>query len=156
MGIRNIRKYGDEVLRKTSKPVEVFNERLQILIEDMKETMCLAEGVGLAAPQIGVLKRVAVIDIGEGFVELINPEILYEEGEVVGREACLSVPGLLGEVARPEKVKVSAQDVSGKPFEFTGEGLLARAICHEIDHLDGILYIDKVIKFIDSESDEQI
>lgn len=154
MGTRNIRKYGDDVLRKVSKEVEVFDERLKILIEDMKETMKSAEGVGLAAPQIGVLRRVAVIDVGEGFIELINPKIIREEGEVVAREACLSVPGLLGEVARPKKVKVAAKGIDGDPFEIEGEDLLARALCHEIDHLDGILYIDKVIRFVDPDSEE--
>lgn len=154
MGIRNIRKYGDDVLRKTSKKVRDFDERLHTLIEDMKETMQAAEGVGLAAPQIGILKRVAVIDVGEGFIELVNPQIVFTEGEVVAREACLSVPGLLGEVARPQKVRVTAQDSKGNPIEIEGEGLLARALCHEIDHLEGVLFVDKVIKFVEPDSEE--
>ena len=154
MGIRNIRKYGDDVLRKTSKNVDAFDERLQTLIEDMKETMREAEGVGLAAPQIGILKRVVVIDVGEGFIELVNPEIISEEGEIVAREACLSVPGLLGEVARPQRVKVKAHDAKGNSIEIEGEDLLARALCHELDHLDGILYVDKVIKFVEPDGEE--
>ncbi|NLZ52257.1 MAG: peptide deformylase [Thermoanaerobacteraceae bacterium] len=153
MALRNIRKYGDEVLRKKSKKVDVFDERLHTLIEDMLETMREANGVGLAAPQIGILKRVVVIDVGEGVIELVNPEIIETEGEITKPEACLSVPGVVGEVSRPAKVKVKAQDKWGKSFEIEGEDLLARAFCHEIDHLDGILFIDKAIKFLEPDSE---
>ena len=108
----------------------------------MKETMNKADGVGLAAPQVGILRRVVVIDVGDGPIELVNPEIIEAEGEQAGAEGCLSIPGRTGYVVRPNKVKVKAQDRNGKPFEIEGEGLLARALCHEIDHLDGRLYID--------------
>ncbi|HHY43034.1 MAG TPA: peptide deformylase [Thermoanaerobacterales bacterium] len=153
MALRKIRKYGDEVLRKKSKKVEVFDKRLHTLIEDMLETMAEAEGVGLAAPQIGILKRVVVIDVGEGPIELINPEIIESEGEITQPEACLSIPGVLGEVPRPKRVKVRAQDRWGNFFEIEGEDLLARAFCHEIDHLDGILFVDKVTKFLEPDSE---
>jgi len=151
MAIRKIRKYGDEILRKKSRPVEVFDKRLAMLLEDMAETMANAQGIGLAAPQIGVLRRVVVIDVGDGLLELINPEIVERQGEVVDVEGCLSIPEVAGEVARPRKVKVRAYDRNGKMFEIEGEDLLARAFCHEIDHLDGILFVDKVIKFVKSE-----
>ncbi len=153
MALRKIRKYGDEVLRKKSKKVDVFDERLHTLIEDMLETMREAEGVGLAAPQIGILKRVVVIDVGEGPIVLVNPEIIESEGEITQPEGCLSIPGVVGEVPRPTRVKVRAQDKWGKPYEIEGEDLLARAFCHEIDHLDGILFIDKATKFIEPDSE---
>lgn len=139
---RKIVKLGDETLRKTSKRMEKFDLRLWLLLRDMKETMNKADGVGLAAPQVGILRRVVVIDVGDGPIELVNPEIIEAEGEQAGAEGCLSIPGRTGYVARPNKVKVKAQDRNGKPFEIEGEGLLARALCHEIDHLDGRLYID--------------
>lgn len=142
--IRKIVKLGDEVLRKQSKPMQKFDLRLWLLLRDMAETMYKAEGVGLAAPQVGILRRVVVIDIGEGLVELINPEIIAMEGEQVGQEGCLSVPGRRGVVIRPNKVTVRAQDRNGKHFELTGEGFMARAICHELDHLDGVIYVDKM------------
>ena len=142
--IRKIVKLGDEVLRKQSKPMQKFDLRLWLLLRDMAETMYKAEGVGLAAPQVGILRRVVVIDIGEGLVELINPEITAMEGEQVGQEGCLSVPGRRGVVIRPNKVTVRAQDRNGKHFELTGEGFMARAICHELDHLDGVIYVDKM------------
>ena len=142
--IRKIVKLGDEVLRKQSKPMQKFDLRLWLLLRDMAETMYKAEGVGLAAPQVGILRRVVVIDIGEGRVELINPEIIAMEGEQVGQEGCLSVPGRRGVVIRPNKVTVRAQDRNGKHFELTGEGFRARAICHELDHLDGVIYVDKM------------
>ena len=153
MAIRAIREYGDEVLRKKSREVTEFDERLHTLLDDMEDTMREAEGVGLAAPQVGILRRAVVIDVGEGLIELINPEIIHEEGSVVDLEACLSVPGVMGEVSRPQKVKVKAQDRWGKPFEIVGEDLLARALCHERDHLDGTIFIDKVIKFIEPNSE---
>ena len=139
---RKIVKLGDETLRKTSKRMEKFDLRLWLLLRDMKETMNKADGVGLAAPQVGILRRVVVIDVGDGPIELVNPEIIEAEGEQAGAEGCLSIPGRTGYVVRPNKVKVKAQDRNGKPFEIEGEGLLARALCHEIDHLDGTLYID--------------
>ncbi|MBR6526285.1 MAG: peptide deformylase [Clostridia bacterium] len=142
--VRKIVKLGDEVLRKQSKPMQKFDLRLWLLLRDMAETMYKAEGVGLAAPQVGILRRVVVIDIGEGLVELINPEIIAMEGEQEGQEGCLSVPGRRGVVIRPNKVTVRAQDRNGKFFELTGEGFMARAICHELDHLDGVIYVDKM------------
>lgn len=153
LALRNIREYGDEVLRKKSKKVKVFDKRLHTLIDDMLETMKEANGVGLAAPQIGILKRVVVIDVGEGAIELVNPEIIESEGEITKPEACLSIPGVVGEVPRPMRVKVKAQDKWGKPFEIEGEDLLARAFCHEIDHLEGILFIDKAVKFLEPDSE---
>lgn len=145
MAIRQLRFEGDPILRKKSRKVDVIDERILTLINDMIDTMYKEEGVGLAAPQIGILKRVIVIDIGEGPNKLINPEIIYEEGEEVDLEGCLSVPGRSGKVKRPKKVKVKYTDVTGNDKIIEGTGLLARALCHEIDHLNGILYIDKVI-----------
>lgn len=146
MAIRNIRTEKDPILRKISKVVSNFEERTQVLIDDMLDTMYHANGVGLAAPQVGVLKRVVVIDIGEGPIVLINPEIIETKGKINDVEGCLSVPGKEGNVVRPEYVKVKAQDRNGKPIELDGTGLLARAFCHEIDHLNGVLYIDKLEK----------
>ena len=140
--IRKIVKLGDETLRKQSKPMQKFDLRLWLLLRDMADTMYKADGVGLAAPQVGILRRVVVVDTGDGLVELINPEIIAREGEQAGAEGCLSLPGRQGYVVRPQKVTVRAQDRKGKPFEITAEGLKARAFCHEIDHLDGVLYID--------------
>ncbi|MFS8501437.1 MAG: peptide deformylase [Caldicoprobacter sp.] len=146
MAIRRIMIYGkDDVLRKESKPVEKIDERILQLLDDMAETMRHADGVGLAAPQVGILRRVVVIDVGEGLIELINPEILETSGQQQGAEGCLSIPGVRGEVIRPEKVRVKALNRKGEPIEITGTGLLARALCHEIDHLDGILFIDKMV-----------
>lgn len=146
MAIRQIRKVGDDVLRKVSKPVVKFDDRLKILVEDMIDTMYEADGVGLAAPQVGILKRVIVIDVGNGPKAYINPEIIYEEGEQIDDEGCLSVPNRRGQVRRPYKVKVKAQDINGNEFIEEGEELLARAFCHEIDHLNGVLFIDKIIE----------
>ena len=126
-----------------------FDEKLHILLDDMYETMQSRDGVGLAAPQVGILKRAVVIDIGDGKIELINPEIVEESGEQTGSEGCLSVPGVFGEVTRPNVVTVKAQDRDGKWFKITGKELLARAFCHEIEHLDGKLFLDRVIRFID-------
>ena len=151
MALRNIVKLGDPVLNKTSRKVEKFDEKLAILIDDMLETMYHANGVGLAAVQVGMLKRVVVIDIGDGPMELVNPEITMKEGEQRESEGCLSLPGKYGVTVRPMKVQVKAQDRNGKTFTITAEGFKARAICHEIDHLDGILYIDKISKKSDSE-----
>jgi peptide deformylase len=145
MALRTIRKHGDELLRKRSKEVDAINERILTLLNDMEETMYDADGVGLAAPQVGILKRVVVIDIGEGILRLINPEIISTEGSYVDVEGCLSVPGEQGEVERPYKVKVKALNEKGEEIIVEGEELLARALCHEIDHLEGVLFIDKVI-----------
>jgi len=147
MAIRNIRVDDDPILRKKSRVVTEFNDRLFELLDDMKETMYHSGGVGLAGPQVGVLKRVVVMDVSEErneFIELINPEITYEEGEQTGTEGCLSLPGLYGVVTRPNIVKVKAQNREGKWCLYKGEALKARCFCHEIDHLDGILYKDKL------------
>ena len=144
MAIRKIIELGDEKLRKTCKPVEKFDLRLRILLKDMADTMYKAEGVGLAAPQVGILRRVVVVDIGDGLIEMINPEIIASEGEQTGAEGCLSVPGRSGIVTRPNVVTVRYQDRNGDEYEATAEGFLARAFCHELDHLDGVIYVDKM------------
>ena len=156
MASRKIVKIGDEKLRKHSKPVEKFDLRLRILLKDMAETMYRNDGAGLAAPQVGILKRAVVVDVGDHLYELVNPEVIYREGEQDGPEGCLSVPGRAGVVRRPMKVIVQAQDAKGEPFQLTGEGFLARALCHEIDHLDGVLYVDIMDHeiFQDDEPDE--
>ena len=146
MALRQIVKIGEPVLRKKSKVVKEINDRIIELLDDMADTMYEADGVGLAAPQVGILKRVVVIDIGDGLIELINPEIIETEGEYLDNEGCLSVPGECGDVLRPYRVKVREQNRFGETVEIEGEELLARAFCHEIDHLDGILYVDKVVK----------
>ncbi len=146
MGIRIIREDGDDVLRKKCKPVKEMTERLSQLIDDMFDTMYDANGVGLAAPQVGVLRRIVVIDVMDGNpLALVNPEIVESDGEQIGPEGCLSLPGLQGEVSRPEHVIVNALDRDMNPITVEGEGLLARALCHELDHLDGILYKDLAI-----------
>lgn len=157
MAIRNIREMGDPVLNKTCKPVTEVTERIAELIEDMFETMYDADGVGLAAPQVGILKRIVVIDVtGEDPILLINPVIIETSGEQTGNEGCLSVPGKTGVVTRPNYVKVRAYDEEMKPFEIEGTELLARAFCHEIDHLDGHLYVEKVEgELMSTESPEQ-
>ena len=147
MALRNIVKDGDPVLRKKCREVTEFNERLHVLLDDMKETLIWANGAGLAAPQVGVLKRVAIVSVDDIFYELINPKIIKTEGEETSPEGCLSLPGICGTVSRPYKVTVRAQDRFGKTFTASGEGLLARAFCHEIDHLDGILFEDKIIDY---------
>jgi len=134
----------DESLRKISRPVEKIDKRILVLLEDMLDTMYDAKGVGIAAPQVGVLRRVAIVDIGEGPIEFINPEIIDQSGEQTEIEGCLSVSGFTCSVIRPNYVKVKASSRNGDSFELEGTGLLARAICHEIDHLNGILIIDKV------------
>ena len=145
MALRNIVKLGDPILNKTSRKVEKFDDKLAALIDDMLETMYSANGVGLAAVQVGILKRVVVIDIGEGPMELVNPEITMKEGEQQESEGCLSLPGKYGVTSRPQKVQVKAQDRNGKWQDFTGEDLKARAFCHEIDHLDGILFTSHLV-----------
>ncbi len=147
MALRNIREIGDEILNKKCKEVKEVTEKTKELIDDMLETMYDAEGVGLAAPQIGILKRIAVIDITEeqdSPIVLINPEVIYEEGEQRGSEGCLSVPGKAGIVTRPNIVRVRAFDEEMNEYEIEGEELLARALVHEIEHLDGHLYVEKV------------
>lgn len=157
MAIRNIREMGDPVLNKTCKPVTEVTERIAELIEDMFETMYDADGVGLAAPQVGILKRIVVIDVtGEDPILLINPVIIETSGEQTGNEGCLSLPGKTGVVTRPNYVRVRAYDEEMKPFEIEGTELLARAFCHEIDHLDGHLYVEKVEgELMSTESPEQ-
>ena len=132
----------EEFLRKKCKPVENFDEKLWTLLDDMAETMYKANGVGLAAIQVGVLRRVVVIDTDDNLIELINPEIVKTSGTQTGQEGCLSFPGQFGEVTRPKTVKIKAQDRYGKKFEMTGDDLLARAFCHETDHLDGKVFVD--------------
>jgi len=144
MAIRNIREEGDELLRKVSRPVEKMSGRIQTLIDDMLDTMYEAEGVGLAAPQVGILRRLFVVDIGEGPIVMINPEIVETSGEQEGPEGCLSVPGYQGTVIRPNYVKMKGLDRDMKPYTIEAEEFLARALCHEFDHLNGTLYIDKV------------
>ena len=136
---------GDPILNKTSRKVEKFDDILATLIDDMFETLYKENGVGLAAVQVGILKRVVVIDVGEGPMELVNPEITLKEGEQREQEGCLSLPGKWGTTVRPMKVQVKAQDRNGKWQVFTGEGLKARAFCHELDHLDGILFTSHVV-----------
>ena len=144
----------DEVLRKHSRRVEKFDKRLRTLLDDMAETMIDADGVGLAAPQVGVLKRCVVIDAGDGLIELVNPELVSMEGSVIGAEGCLSIPGRRCTVDRPEKVTVIAQNRDGESIRLEAEGLLAVAICHEVDHLDGILYIDKMIEDVTDQMED--
>ena len=152
MALRTIRTEGDAVLNKISKPIKEMTPKLLALIADMLDTMYDSNGVGLAAPQIGMLKRIVVIDVGDGPMVLINPEILEKDGEQTGDEGCLSVPGMAGQVTRPNYVKVQALDVNMEEVIYEGEGLLARAFCHEIDHLDGHLYTE----FVEGELHEVV
>lgn len=146
MALREILKFGDDALRKKCREVTAFDDKLWQLLDDMKETLQSADGVGLAAPQVGILRRAAVIDVrdGKGAIELINPVIIEKTGTQTGNEGCLSAPGEWCEVERPQCVTVKAFDRNGNEFELKGYDLLARAICHEVDHLDGILFIDRV------------
>ncbi len=161
MALRTIREIGDEVLTKQCKEVKEMTPRLKTLIEDMLETMHEAEGVGLAAPQVGILKRIVVIDTGDSSHVLINPRLVETSGEQTGNEGCLSVPGKIGVVTRPNYAKVIALDINMKPIEVEGTELKARAICHELDHLDGHLYVDKVegrlmsIEELDDDAEEE-
>lgn len=155
MAIRQIRYSEDPILRKISREVTEINERIKILLDDMVDTMYKDEGVGLAAPQVGVLRRAVVIDIGEGVIKLINPEIIEKEGENIDVEGCLSVPGRAGTVKRPERVRVKYLNEFGEEKIIEGTGLLAKALCHEIDHLNGILFIDKMIEEIVPEEDDE-
>ncbi len=143
MAIRNVVQVGDEVLRGKCFPVENFDENLWSLLDDMKDTVKKEQGAGLAAPQVGVLRRVVVVDVEEGYFEFINPVIVSQKGEQTGWEGCLSVRGKSGIVSRPMKVKLAYQDRNGEKYLLQAKGFFARAICHELDHLDGILYIDK-------------
>ena len=152
MAIRNIVKFGDEVLNKKCRPVEKFDHKLAVLLKDMADTLHEADGVGLAAPQVGILRRVVIIDVGDGLIELINPEIIETSEEMQdGAEGCLSNPGQYGLVKRPMRVKVRAQDRHGKWFEKEGEELLARAFCHELDHLEGVLFTSRVSRMLSPE-----
>ena len=156
MAIRKIVELGqDDILRKRARKVDKFDKRLWTLMDDMADTMYEADGAGLAAPQVGILKRVVVIDVGEGLIELVNPEILEAEGSQMCVEGCLSVPGRRGKVERPEKVRVHAQDRKGNHIELEGEEFLANAICHELDHLDGIMYTDKMIEDVTDQIEEE-
>ena len=146
MAIRNVVQVGDEILRKKSKPVKEFDEKLWELLDDMRETMNKNDGVGLAAVQVGVLRRVVVLDINKMKLELINPEIIDSFGEQIDQEGCLSCKGQWGYVKRPQEVTVKAQDRYGNEYVITGVDLLAKALCHEIDHLEGVLFVDKIIK----------
>ena len=151
MALRNIVKEGDEVLTKKCRPVEKFDDRLASLLDDMYETMMAGNGVGLAAPQVGMLRRVFVIDIGEGKLEFVNPEIIKTSGRQETGEGCLSCPGEYGITVRPRFVTVKAQDRNGKEFTMDASDLLAKAICHENDHLDGILFKAHVIRMLDED-----
>lgn len=146
MAIRNVVQVGDDVLRKKCYPVEIFDEKLGELLDDMKDTLKKEEGAGLAAPQVGVLRRVVICDVEEGLFEFINPRFLSQKGEQSGYEGCLSVKGKRGVVSRPSKVKIAYQDRKGEEHTLIARGFFARCICHELDHLDGILYIDKAVK----------
>ena len=151
MAQRQLRYREDDILYKKCKEVTKFDEKLAILLDDMYDTMTKANGVGLAAPQVGIIKRAVVIDVGDGRIELINPQIIEKSGSQVGNEGCLSFPGVYGEVERPDYVKVRAYDRHGKEFELKGKELLARAICHECDHLDGVVFTSHVTKFVDAD-----
>lgn len=154
MSQRYVVQVGEEVLRKKCQPVRVFGSELCALLNDMKETVRAESGAGLAAPQIGVSLRAVVIDVEEGFYELLNPVIVSQKGEQSGPEGCLSVKGKQGTVRRPYKVKVEYRDRTGKKHKLTAEGFFARAVCHELDHLDGILYIDKADELYDLPAED--
>ena len=151
MALRKILTDGDPALHKMCRPVTSFDARLHTLLDDLKETLADANGAGLAAPQVGILRAVCVVDVGEGPIELVNPEIIATEGEQNGAEGCLSYPGEFGLVKRPMKVTVRAQDRDGNWFEKTGEALCARAFCHEIDHLHGVLFTSHVSRMLTPE-----
>ena len=156
MALRKILTQGDPALHKVCRPVEKFDERLHILLDDMKETLTQANGVGLAAPQVGILRRIAVVDIGEGVIELVNPEIVEQSGEQECVEGCLSFPGEYGVTKRPYRVVVRAQDRNGKTFELKSEGFRADACCHEIDHLNGINFKAHCIRMLTDEELENM
>ncbi len=154
MAQRFVVQVGEPILRKVCKEVKNFDAELGALLDDMKQTVRAEDGAGLAAPQIGVDARVVVVDVEEGFFELVNPEIYYEKGEQTGPEGCLSVKGKQGIVTRPEKVKIVYRDRTGRKHKLTVEGFFARAVCHELDHLDGVLYIDKATNIVDLTEEE--
>ena len=156
MAIRNIVKDGDPILKKKCRPVENVDQKLAVLLADMAERMHMANGVGLAAPQVGMLRRVVVIDVGEGVIELVNPKIVAYSGKQEGLEGCLSFPGEWGLATRPNYVKVRAQDRNGDEFEIDGEELLARAFCHEIDHLNGVVFKDVVDRMLSAAEIEEM
>ena len=156
MGIRKILTDKEPALHKVCKPVEVFDRKLHKLLDDMIQTLDDAQGVGLAAPQVGILRRVVIVDTGEGVLELINPTMLETSGEQVGAEGCLSVPGKYGLVKRPYYAKVRAQDRDGQWYEVEGEELIARCFCHELDHLDGIIYTEVMDHFLSDEELEEL
>ncbi len=156
MAILNIVKEGDPLLRKKCRPVTEITPRILTLLDDMRETLIEANGAGLAAPQVGILRRIALVDLGEEIVELINPEILETEGEQEEVEGCLSVPDVWGITKRPAWVKVRAMNRDGAEFEVEGEGLNARCLCHEIDHLDGHLFTDNVVHILSPEEVEEL
>lgn len=151
MGLRKILTDAEPALHKVCRPVEKFDHRLHKLLDDMRQTLAEANGVGLAAPQVGILRRVVIVDTGEEILELVNPELLETDGEQVGAEGCLSVPGKYGLVKRPYYAKVRAQDRNGDWFEAEGEELIARCFCHELDHLDGIVYTEVMDRFLTEE-----
>ena len=154
MALRNIVLQGEPCLTKKCRPVTEFNGRLHTLLDDLKDTLLASGGVGLAAPQVGILRRAVVIDVGDGLVELVNPVIVESDGQQSGPEGCLSIPGRSGVVTRPNHVKVQAQDADGNAIELEAEEFFARAVCHELDHLDGVLYVDKMDREI-LEGDEE-
>lgn len=156
MAIRNIVTVGDPVLGKVCRKVLRFDDRLHVLLDDMADTLYEANGVGLAAPQVGVMRRVVIVDAGEELLELVNPELIHVEGEQTGMEGCLSVPGKYGIVTRPMKATVRAQDRFGDWFEVEGEELIARCFCHELDHLDGHLYTEKAEKMLTPEEVQEL
>lgn len=157
MALRKVLMMGEETLRKKSRPIEVINKRILDLLDDMAETMYEENGAGLSAPQVGVLRRAITIDVGDenGLIQLVNPEIIEICGEQECAEGCLSIPGRRGYVVRPQKVTVRGLNRAGKPVEITGEDMLAIAFCHEIDHLDGILYVDKMTREAEMEDAEE-
>ncbi|MBQ1371772.1 MAG: peptide deformylase [Oscillospiraceae bacterium] len=156
MALRNILTEGNPTLNKVCRPVTSFDERLATLIDDMKETVAHANGVGLAAPQVGILRRIVVVDLGEEIVELVNPEIVEQSGEQDGLEGCLSVPNRFGMVVRPNYVKLRAQDRHGDWYSYEGEELIARCFCHELEHLDGHLYTERAYRMLSDEEYEEL
>ena len=153
MGLRKILTVDESALHKTCRPVESFDKKLHALLKDMTDTLVDSGGVGLAAPQVGILRRIAVVEVNEGeVIELINPEIIAREGEQQETEGCLSIPGRFGITKRPKRVTVRATNRKGEVYEITGEDLLARALCHEIDHLDGHLFTERTVRMLDEEN----
>lgn len=147
MALRKIRTFDDEILRKKSREVKEVTDRIRLLLDDMAETMYHAQGGGLAACQVGILKRLVVIDVGEGLIRLVNPELVFQKGEQIVEEGCLSFPDIWGKLKRPEQVIVRALNENGEKITVEGTGLLAKCLCHELDHLDGIVFKDKLIEF---------